>query len=71
MNAITELFVEHLRRSPALDAVEEWVSSLEACDEAPEGTKEASFRYMAAVQKELLAFMGTVDLVAAAVKLQE
>ena len=61
----------HLRQSHVVDAVEEWVSALEACDEAPEGTKAATFRYMAAIQRELLVFMATVDVSEAAIKLQE
>lgn len=70
MNAVTKLFVEHLCRSPALEAVEEWVAEL-ACDESPEGIKAATFRYMAAIQRELLSFMASVDVVEAAIRLQE
>jgi len=68
MNKVTALFLDHLQHSPALEA---WVSALQACDEAPEGVKAASFRYMAAIDRELLAFMATVDVAEAATRLQE
>jgi len=71
MNKVTALFLDHLQHSPALEAVEAWVSALQACDEAPEGVKAASFRYMAAIDRELLAFMATVDVAEAATRLQE
>jgi trans-2-enoyl-CoA reductase len=70
MNKITELFVDHLRHSSALEDVEAWVQALEKCDESPEGTKAATFTYMAAIQRELLVFVGTIDIAGAAVQLQ-
>jgi len=71
MNEVTKLFIEHLRRSSAIEAAGDWVADLDACDEAPEGTKAAAFKYMSAIHHELLAFVGTIDLSAAAVEVQE
>ena len=41
------------------------------CDETPSGTKAATFHYTAAVQKELLNFVATIDTKAVVTELQE
>jgi hypothetical protein len=70
MNAVTELFVQHLQRSPALDDVETWVADL-AADNDIQSVQAATLKYMVAINRELLHFIATIDVAAAAVTLQE
>ena len=71
MNKLTELFVDHLRRkSSAGEAVEQFVENLNKADDT-QGAQMAAFKYMDAIQRELTAWIATVDLQAAALKLQE
>lgn len=72
MNELTTLFVDYLQhRKSACDAAEAWVSELDDCDESPEGTKAATFRYMSVIHQEFLVFVSGADLAAAAIALQE
>jgi hypothetical protein len=71
MNELTQLFVKHLEHSPAVEDVEAFVAALEVADDNLQAIQVASFRYMAAIQRELFAFVATVDVQAAAVAFQE
>jgi hypothetical protein len=69
---LNRLFVEYLRHSKnAHDAVGSWVRELDDCDEAPEAAKAATFRYVTAIHRELLDFIGKIDFEAAAMRFQE
>lgn len=71
MNQLSQLFLDHCsRRQSVSEAVETWVQDLATCDEAPDGTKRASFRYVTALQREMLVFMQGIDLEAVAIQLQ-
>lgn len=72
MNTITTLFLNHLLNSrSAGESLHQWVSDLEACDDTPDGTKDATFRFMAAITNELHGFMASVDIYAAVFSFQE
>lgn len=57
INAITQLFAEWLKRSEAVDAAEE--------------SGVNSLAFLAAIHKEFLAFIATIDMTQATSRLQE
>jgi hypothetical protein len=72
MNKITKLFLDHLRsQDSAKEAVLDWVSALDACDEEPGGTKVATMHLMAAMAEELHTFMDDINLFEAVYAFQE
>lgn len=72
MNKPTALFLDYLRHSGAAnEAAVDWVQALDDCDESPDGTKEATFDFVAAIHLEFLKFVQSIDIKQAALKLQE
>lgn len=71
MNEVTQLFVRHLERSPAVEAVEELVAALEAGGGDIQDVQVATYRYMSAIQQELLKFVATINVTEAAINLQD
>lgn len=70
MNKLTELFVDHLKRSPAREAVEQLVEDLQAA-KGEQGTQVAVYNYTGSIHREFMVFMATCDVQAAALRLQD
>ncbi len=71
MNAVTELFLNHLKHSPAVGAANQFAADLQNCEGDPQGIMAATFQYMRAIQQELTTFIQQVDVVSAAIRLQD